>query len=155
MKTNLIVLAALFTATGIYAVNEQQPPVEAKMPAETKPEHDQDQVEAPKGPNGGEVRVSQSGFSYEVSVDSARKLRVAFLDKDGKIVALNGQTISGIAGERSAPTKLSFAPGKDAAAGLLVSDQALPAGAHVPVLLVIKTAPDAKASTERFELHLH
>ena len=165
MKTSLILLAALFTAPAIHAADEhghEHPSSAAKTPAEAKPEHDHandaddnGHAEAPKGPNGGDVRVSKAGFSYEVVVDSARKLRVAFLDKDGKVAALNGQTISGIAGERSAPTKLTFSPGKDAGAGLLVSDQALPAGAHVPLLLVIKTTPEAKAATERFEMHLH
>jgi hypothetical protein len=36
-----------------------------------------------------------------------------------------------------------------------MADQPLPAGAHVPVILMIKTTPDAKAVSERFELHLH
>ena len=108
-----------------------------------------------KGPNGGHVIESKTGFSFEVTVDKNRKARIVFLDKDNKPVALGEQTISGIAGERSAPVKLTFAKGKDADANVLISDQALPAGAHVPMILTIKTAPDAKAATERFELHLH
>ena len=108
-----------------------------------------------KGPNGGHVIESKAGFSIEVTVDKARKARIIFLDKDNKPVALAEQTISGIAGERSAPVKLTFAKGSDADANVLISDQALPTGAHVPVILSIKTAPDAKAATERFELHLH
>jgi hypothetical protein len=152
MKAKMILLAALFTAPTLYAgPGHDHPPVAAKEVGSDG----HGQAQAPKGPNGGQVRVSAAGFSYEVIVDADRKLRIAFLDKDGKAVALAGQTLSGIAGERSAPTKLTFAPGKDAAAGLLISDQALPAGEHVPVLLVFKTAPDAKAATERFELHLH
>ena len=51
--------------------------------------------------------------------------------------------------------KLAFNKGKEADANVLIADKALPAGAHVPLLLVIKTSPEAKATTERFELHLH
>jgi hypothetical protein len=90
-----------------------------------------------------------------VAVDKERKARVVFLDKDQKPVALEAQTITGSAGERSAPVKLGFAKGVDADANVLISDKALPEGAHVPMILVIKTAADAKAVTERFELHLH
>ncbi|MFM7182057.1 MAG: hypothetical protein ACKO2G_11415 [Verrucomicrobiales bacterium] len=108
-----------------------------------------------KGPNGGHVIESKAGFSIEVTVDKDRKARVVFLDKENKPVALGEQTISGIAGERSSPVKLAFAKGADADANVLISNQALPAGAHVPMILTIKTAPDAKAATERFELHLH
>lgn len=117
-------------------------------------DHDEDH-DAKKGPNGGHVVESKSGFSIEVTVDKDRRARIVFLDKDLKAVELEGQTITGIAGERSAPTKLVFAKGKDADANVLISDNPLPAGAHVALVLMIKTAPDAKTATERFEMHLH
>ena len=88
-------------------------------------------------------------------MDKERKARIVFLDKDLKPVALGKQSITGVAGERSAPVKLAFSNGKDTDANVLIADKALPAGAHVPMLLVIKTSPEAKATTERFELHLH
>jgi len=115
-------------------------------------DHDHD---AKKGPNGGTVVESKAGFSFEVTVSKDRKARVVFLDKELKAVALEAQTITGIAGERSAPVKLTFAKGKDADANVLISDQALPEGGHVPLNLVIKTTADAKAVTEKLELHLH
>lgn len=108
-----------------------------------------------KGPQGGHVIESKAGFSIEVTVNKERKARVVFLDSENKPVALAEQSISGIAGERSAPTKLAFARGKDKDANALISDKSLPAGTHVPIILTIKTAPDTKAVTERFELHLH
>jgi len=43
----------------------------------------------------------------------------------------------------------------DTASGTVTPVAPLPDGAHVPVILMIKTAPDAKTVTERFELHLH
>jgi len=108
-----------------------------------------------KGPNGGHVIESKAGFSMEVTVDKDRKARIVFLDKENKVTALADQSITGIAGERSAPTKLAFAKSKDADANVLIADQALPAGAHVPMILMIKTTADAKAAVERFEFHLH
>jgi hypothetical protein len=108
-----------------------------------------------QGPNGGHVVASKAGFSFEITVDKERKARIVFLDKENKAVALGEQSISGIAGERSAPTKLAFAKGTDKDTDVLISDKALPAGAHVPMILTIKTAPDAKPVIERFELHLH
>ena len=123
-------------------------------------DHDQEKHEehddhAKKGPNGGHVIESKAGFTIEITVDKDRKARIIFLDKDKKPAALGEQSVTGLAGERSAPTKLAFAKGKDADANVLISDQPLPAGAHVAMILTIKTAPDAKAAVERFELHLH
>jgi hypothetical protein len=141
MKTTLklaTVILALFFTPAAFAAEDH--------------EHDENVT---KGPNGGHVVESKAGFSFEVTVDKERTARIVFLDKMNKPVDLSEQTITGIAGERSAPTKLAFAKGKDADANVLIADKPLPAGAHVPIILMIKTAPDAKAVTERFELHLH
>lgn len=120
-----------------------------------KEEQHEHEENVTKGPNGGHVIESKAGFSFEVTVDKDRKARVLFLNKENKPVALGAQSITGIAGERSAPTKLTFAKGADKDADVLISDVALPAGAHVPLILSVKTAPDAKTVVERFELHLH
>lgn len=122
---------------------------------ESKEEHHKHEENVNKGPNGGHVIESKAGFALEVTTDKDRKARIVFLDKNLKAVALEAQTITGIAGERSAPVKLTFAKGKDVDANFLISDKALPAGAHIAMILTIKTKPDAKAVTERFELHLH
>ncbi len=149
MLTTAAILLALFASPLALATDEHD---HSKESAEEHQEHDES---ATKGPNGGHVVTSKSGFSFEITADKERKARIVFLDKDNKAVALTGQSISGIAGERSAPTKLTFAKGKDKDADVLISDKPLPAGAHVPMILTIKTTPDAKAVTERFELHLH
>lgn len=120
-----------------------------------KHEHDHHEAHSPKGPNGGQVIQSKAGFSVEVAVDKERKARIIFLDADNKATPLADQSVSGIAGERSAPVKLAFSKGTGADANALIADTALPAGAHVPLILMIKSAPDAKTVTERFELHLH
>lgn len=119
-------------------------------------DHDHEHEEhVTQGPNGGHVIESKAGFSFEVTVDKERKARIVFLDKGNKATALTEQSITGIAGERSAPVKLAFAKGKEKDTNVLISDKAIPEGAHVQMILTIKTAPDAKAATERFELHLH
>lgn len=122
---------------------------------ETLETHKDDHPHGEKGPNGGQLIESKSGFTIEVVVDKDRMARILFLDETKKTIVLTDQSISGIAGERSAPTKLTFAKGVGAAANALIADKALPAAAHVPMILTIKTSADAKAVTERFELHLH
>lgn len=148
--TRLLLLPlALALASPAFADADHPPGKEA---SEEHHEHDENVT---KGPNGGHVIESKAGFSFEVTVDKERKARIVFLDKENKPVALGGQGITGIAGERSAPTKLAFAKGKEVDADVLISDKPLPAGDHVPMILMIKSAPDAKAVVERFELHLH
>ena len=145
MKTKLKLTAAILA---LFAI-----PLAYAADNHGKEEHHKHEENVSKGPNGGHVIQSKAGFSIEVTVDKERKARVIFLNKENKAVALGEQSITGIAGERSAPTNLSFAKGKDA--DVLIADKALPAGAHVPIILTIKATPDAKAVTERFELHLH
>jgi len=155
MKPKLMILLALLGAPLAFAEEKHDHSKETKEEHAEHDHEDHDEEESKKGPNGGHVVESKAGFAFEVTVDKDRKARVVFLDKELKAAALAAQSLTGIAGERSAPVKLAFAKGKDADANVLVSDKALPAGAHVPLVLVIKTTPDAKAVTERFELHLH
>lgn len=149
LKPSIALLLALF-ASPLASADEDHPPGK-----EASEEHHEHEENVTKGPNGGHVIESKAGFSFEVTVDKDRKARIVFLDKDLKAVPLAEQGITGIAGERSAPTKLAFVKGKDADANVLVADKPLPAGAHVPMILMIKGTPDAKAVVERFELHLH
>ncbi len=147
MKTTLKLTTAL-----LFALSAMPMATAADDPKEEGHHHEENVT---KGPNGGHVIESKAGFSFEVTVDKTRKARIVFIDKENKVVALGAQTITGIAGERSAPTKLAFAKGADKDANVLIADKALPAGDHVPMILTIKPAADAKAVTERFELHLH
>jgi hypothetical protein len=149
MKLTTTLLLALFASPLAFAADEHD------HSKESKEEHHKHEEHVTKGPNGGHVIQSKAGFSIEVTVDKNRKARVVFLDKANKAIALGEQSITGIAGERSAPTKLAFTKGTDADANVLIADKALPAGAHVPIILTIKTTAEAKAATERFELHLH
>jgi hypothetical protein len=156
MKLKPLILLALLGTPLAFAEDKHDHDKETK---EEHAEHEHAEHEheenVTKGPNGGQVIESKGGFAFEVTVDKERKARIVFLDKELKAAALAEQTVSGIAGERSAPTKLAFAKGKDADVNVLISDKPLPAGAHVAMILTVKTSPDAKAVTERFELHLH
>lgn len=148
--TSLLIAALLASPLGFQTFADEK-----KEKEEHHDHEDEDDHDFKKGPNGGFVVESKAGFAFEVSLDKDRKARIVFLDKDLKAVDLGEQSINGIAGERSAPTKLSFAKGTGGDANVLISDKALPEGEHVPMILTIKTAPDAKSVTERFELHLH
>lgn len=148
LKPTTTALIALLAVPAAFAAGEQDHDHE-----KGKPHVHEENIS--KGPNGGQVIASKDGFSFEITVDKDRKARVVFLDKDNNPMAPGASSISGIAGERSAPVKLTFSKGKDGDANVLISDQALPEGAHVPMILTIRTTPGAKAATERFELHLH
>ena len=151
MKTKLKLTAAilaLFVSPLAFAAGDHDHDHE-------KEEEHKHEENVSKGPNGGHVIESKAGYAFEVTVDKARKARIVFLNKDLKAVPLAAQSITGIAGERSAPTKLAFAKDNETDANVLISDKPLPAGAHVPMVLVIKPTAEAKATTERFELHLH
>lgn len=153
MKANLLILLALFGSPLAFAEDKHDHGKETKE-EHADHDHDHDEKAAKKGPNGGHLVVSKD-FTLEVTVDKERKARIVFVDKDNKATPLAAQTITGTSGERAKPVKLAFAKGKDADANVLISDKALPEGAHVPMILVVKTTADAKAVTERFELHLH
>lgn len=149
LKPTTTLLLALFASPFAFAADQHDHDHD-----HGKEEHNHEE-NVNKGPNAGHVIESKAGFSFEVTVDKERKARILFLDKQYKAIALAGQSITGIAGERSAPTKLAFTKGVDADANVLIADKPLPAGAHVPVILTIKPGPDAKPVVERFELHLH
>ena len=153
--TAALFLLAMIASPAAIAADGHDPDHDLEHAGASKEETHHHEEHVTAGPNGGHVVESKAGFSFEVTVDKQRRARIVFLDKDNKPVALGGQSVTGIAGERSAPTKLSFARGKDADAGVLIADKPLPAGAHIPMILMVKTGPEAKTAVERFELHLH
>ena len=123
---------------------------------ESKEEHGHGHAHEKKvaGPNGGRIFTTVNPH-FEFFVTPERKVKITFLGEDNKPLALAAQIITGTSGERANPVKLTFAKGKDADANVLISDVALPAGAHVPMVLTIKTTADAKAVTERFTVDMN
>lgn len=99
------------------------------------------------GPNEGRILTSTEPHA-EFFVTPERRVKITFIDGNGKALPLDGQTVSAIGGDRAAPTRMIFA--KDGES--LVSDKPLPEGKLVPIILQIKTAPDADNVTEKFNV---
>jgi hypothetical protein len=102
-----------------------------------------------KAPNGGRI-IDAVEPHAEFFVTEGKKIEIRFLDDAGKVVAPAAQTATVTMGDRSAPTKLAFTKDGDK----LVSDKTIPDGKELPVVLQIKTTPDAKNVTEKFNLNL-
>jgi hypothetical protein len=107
---------------------------------------------APKkvaGPNGGRILPGTEPRA-EFFVTTDRQVQISFLDHHGEVVAPAGQTVIVTAGDRAAPTQLTFA----ASGNVLLSTAALPAGKLVPTVVQITPAPGAKTVTTKFNVNL-
>lgn len=102
-----------------------------------------------KAPNGGRIVEAVTPHA-EFLLTPERKIEIRFLDKNGKVVAPEGQIVTVVTGDRQHPAKLAFAKDGDK----LVSDKAVPAGDNLPVILQIREKEGAKAATEKFKLNL-
>lgn len=102
------------------------------------------------GPNGGRL-LTQVKPHAEFFVTAERKVQITFVGEDGKAVAPGEQVVVVTAGERAAPSTLTFARVGD----VLVSEKPLPAGNNFPAVVQIKTTPDAKPVYARFTLNLN
>lgn len=102
-----------------------------------------------KAPNGGRI-IDSVKPNAEFLVTAEKKVEIRFLDDAGKVVAPAAQVVTVTMGDRANPTKLAFAKDGDK----LVSDKVIPDGKELPVVLQIKTAPDAKSATAKFTLNL-
>ncbi len=103
-----------------------------------------------KAPNGGRIIDSvEPHLEFHVADDG--NVTITFLDDEGHIVTPADQRISVIGGDRSSPTRLSFATKGNA----LVSDKALPSGNNLPIILNIKASSNAKTIREKFNLNLN
>ena len=106
-------------------------------------------AEAKAGPNGGRIITSVEPH-FEFYLTKERKIQITFLSDNGKVIAPKEQVVSLIGGDRQNPVRLRFA----SKGSVLLSDNALPEGNNLPIILSIK--PDAKSKTirERFNLNL-
>jgi hypothetical protein len=111
------------------------------------PNHSDEKKEA--GPNGGRILTSMEPHA-EFFVTADRKVQITFVDDNGKAIAPAEQIVTVTTGERSAPVKMTFAKTETA----LLSEQTVPEGNNFPVVVQIKTSPDAKAIVEKFTLNL-
>ena len=102
-----------------------------------------------KAPNGGRI-IDTVEPHAEFLITKDKKVEVRFLDDAGKVVAPAAQTVTVTMGDRSAPTKLAFTKDGDK----LVSDKVIPEGKELPVVVQIKTTPEAKSVAAKFNLNL-
>jgi hypothetical protein len=100
------------------------------------------------GPNKGRL-VTGVEPRAEFFVTAERKVQITFVGKDGQPVAPADQVVTVTAGDRAAPTTLTFTRTGD----VLLSDTALPAGNDFPAVVQIKATPDAKPVYARFNLN--
>jgi hypothetical protein len=111
------------------------------------PNHSHEKKEA--GPNGGRILTAIEPHA-ELLVTADRKVQITFVEDNGKAIAPAEQVVTVTTGKRSAPVKMTFAKTETA----LVSEQTVPEGNNFPVVVQIKTSPDAKPIVEKFTLNL-
>ena len=101
------------------------------------------------GPNGGRI-LMEAEPHLEFFVTKDRKVKITAVDDQGKAIALGEQSVDLIGGDRKNPIKMKFTKEGDS----LVSDKAFPEGNDFPVVVSIKTSPDAKKVRAKFNLNL-
>ncbi|KRP37364.1 MAG: hypothetical protein ABS34_03090 [Opitutaceae bacterium BACL24 MAG-120322-bin51] len=150
LKVLLIATLALFGATYSYAAAGHDHGAHdhgngGHSHGATKPAAQEPQG----GPNGGRlITIVEPHLEFWVTPE--RFVQITFLGRDGEFVAVGEQVVSAIGGDRSAPTKVEFV--KDE--GRLISTAALPEMKRMPIILQIKTTPDAKRMRETFYLNM-
>lgn len=101
------------------------------------------------GPNGGRLLVSGEPHA-EFLLLPDRTVQIVFVDEHGNPIAPSSRTVTVTTGQRLSPTRLTFRQNGNA----LVSEQPVPAGANLPVVVQIKASSEAPTITERFHLNL-
>ncbi len=102
-----------------------------------------------KAPHGGRIiHAVEPHAEFLISKD--KKIEIRFVGEDGKVIAPAAQVVTVTMGDRTAPTKLEFTKDGDK----LVSDKIIPEGENLPVVLQIKSTPDAKSVTKKFNLNM-
>lgn len=101
------------------------------------------------GPNGGRI-IHQSAFHFEFFVEADRKVRITLLDETLQPVQASNQIVNGVAGDRRNPKQLAFAI-KD---GVFRSNQPLPEGERVPIILTLRETPESEIVRQRLMVNL-
>ncbi len=122
-------------------------PGEANDDQEKGDDHEDDKIIA--GPNGGRVLTSVEPHA-EFFVTEDRRVRITFVNDDLEAVPAGDQTVTVIAGDRSAPTQLAFVKNGQ----VLESEGFLPDGNDFPVVVQIQTSAEAEIVREKFNLDL-
>lgn len=115
--------------------------------ADEAPHHDHDSKFA--APNGGRLVKSVSPI-FEFKVAENGYATITFLSDQGERMLPEEQVVTLIGGDRSNPVRRKFVE----KGSVLVSARPLPIENNMPIILTIKTTPDAKPVHERFNLNL-
>ncbi|MFT6861645.1 MAG: hypothetical protein ACJAVK_000197 [Akkermansiaceae bacterium] len=102
-----------------------------------------------KAPNGGRI-LHEIVPHVEFFITKERKVQITFVNGEGQSVE-DKATLRAIGGKRSAPTKFTFTKTKHG----FLSDETLPEGMKVPILLMFKNAEGKKIPTIKFNVDLH
>ncbi len=111
--------------------------------------HHDDGEKSEGGPNGGRLITSVEP-AVEFIMQEDRTVAIQLLDENRNPVTPTNQVITLIGGERTSPTTLAFAK----KGNRLVSDQPIPEGASVPVVLQIMPSANAAVVREKFNVNL-
>ncbi|MBK1792735.1 hypothetical protein [Persicirhabdus sediminis] len=149
-KLALLCSTAFALSAGILSAEEHNHPGGCGHDHGTvkKEAHAHDHAEV-AGPNHGRILHDVSPHA-ELFVTADRLVKITFIDDEGKAIAPAEQSISAVCGNRSAPTKLTFAKTGDS----FTSEQPLPAGTNVATVLQVKMSPDAQTKNIRINLNL-
>ncbi|HRH94824.1 MAG TPA: hypothetical protein PLB55_02760 [Prosthecobacter sp.] len=101
------------------------------------------------GPSGGRLLVEMEPH-VEFFVNDARKVEIRFVGLANIVIAPGEQEVSVVIGEGAKAATLTFTKAGDK----LVSDQPVPAGNDLPVVVQIYAKAGAKPVTESFKLNL-
>lgn len=127
-------------------------PAHADEKAATKEKHEHEEgahehkIDAP---NGGRI-LHEVEPHAEFFITKERKIQITFVDDNGKAIE-DGATLRAIGGKLSAPTRFTFKKTKHG----LISDQKLPDGKLVPVILMFKDGEGNKVPNIRFNVDLN
>ena len=111
--------------------------------------HHDDGKKSEGGPNGGRlITIMEPAVEFIVQED--RTVVIQLLDQNRNPVTPTNQVINLIGGERTSPTTLAFAK----KGNRLVSDQPIPEGTSVPVVLEIMATTNAAVVREKFNVNL-
>ncbi len=101
------------------------------------------------GPNGGRL-LEGTDPAVEFLVIEDRKVQLTLVGADGQAITPGTEVVTVTAGDRSAPTKLTFTPKGNS----LISSAALPEGDDLATVVELKAAPGATSKYARVQLNL-
>lgn len=146
-KTTIAITAALLSLAHPVFAEEEKTHEDCDTSCHSEETHAD--IESIEGPNKGRIiTVTEPHLEFFVTPD--RKILITFLNDNNKPFALEAPSVSAIGGDRANPTRMIFQASGES--GALLSDVALPEGDDIPIILQIKTAPDADNVTEKFTI---